>query len=274
MSDKQKYPKVVVGAFVFNEKDELFLMKTKQWKNLYTVPGGGVELNETMVEAAKREVKEETNIDIKNMELIPVSEGLNLTNDIYSKPEDHLIFINFKAEVKEVKNIKLNKEGTGYKWLKPKEWLKRKDINKSARELIENYLLDEETYEHRYKRALADYQNLLKRTAEEKQEFVKYANEQLVLEIIPVYDNLKISLEHACSETKKNGWLEGVEHVVKQFESVLKNLGVEEIETKGKKFDHHTMDAIEGKGKKVKKEVRPGYKLNGKVIVPAKVVVG
>jgi len=127
--------------------------------------------------------------------------------------------------------------------------------------------------EHKYKRALADYQNLLKRTAEEKQEFVKFANEQLLHEILPVYDNLKLALEHADKASDNTNIRDGVKYVIKQFKDILNNLGVEEIETIGKKFDHNTMEAVEGKGDKVKKEVKPGYKLHGKVIVPAKVIV-
>jgi len=126
---------------------------------------------------------------------------------------------------------------------------------------------------HRYKRALADYQNLLKRTAGEKMEFAKYANEQLLHEILPVYDNLKMSLKFSDKEADENGWLKGVKYVVKQFRDVLEKLGVEEIKTKNEKFNPEIMEALEGKGKKVKKEVKAGYKLNGKVIVPAKVIV-
>lgn len=128
--------------------------------------------------------------------------------------------------------------------------------------------------EHKYKLALADYQNLLKRTAKDKQEFVKYANEQLFFELIPVYDNLKISLSFANNNADKNGWTEGVKYIVKQFKDFLTNMGVKEIKTKGEKFDPELMEAIKGKGKKVKKEIKAGYKLNGKVIIPAKVIVG
>ena len=127
--------------------------------------------------------------------------------------------------------------------------------------------------ESKYKRALADYQNLLKRTAEEKQEFAKYANEGWVREILPVYDNLKISLVHIDEEAKGNGWAEGIKYVIKQFAEILKNMGVEEIVAKGKKFDHNTMEAIEGKGDKVSEVVKPGYILKDKVIVPAKVIL-
>ena len=58
--------------------------------------------------------------------------------------------------------------------------------------------------DNKYKRALADYQNLLKRTAKEKEEFFKYSSEQLITEFIPVYDNLKMSLNHTDEQIEKN----------------------------------------------------------------------
>lgn len=128
--------------------------------------------------------------------------------------------------------------------------------------------------DNKYKRALADYQNLLKRTAKEKEDFFKYSSEKLITEFIPVYDNLKMSLEHTDEQIEKSSWLEGVKYVLKQFKSILEGVGVEEISTVGQKFDHNTMEAISGEGNLVIKEVKPGYKLNGKMIIPARVVLG
>lgn len=147
-----------------------------------------------------------------------------------------------------------------------KEEKKKKHLSKDVIE-IEKY----NELEGRYKRALADYQNLQKRNIEEKNDFVKYANENLLREILPIYDNLKTSLLHINSEASQNGWAEGIKYVIKQFKEVLKNAGVEEIETKGQEFDINTMEAVEGKGEKVKKEIKAGYKLNGKLIIAAKV---
>ncbi len=127
-----------------------------------------------------------------------------------------------------------------------------------------------ELAEEKYKRALADYQNLLKRSAKEKQEFAKYANEMLLTEIIPVYDNLKISLQFS-DEKNHEAWLEGVKYVQKQFLIALNNSGVEEVKTVGERFDPETMEALEGEGEVVVSEKKPGYKLNGKLIIPAKV---
>lgn len=130
-----------------------------------------------------------------------------------------------------------------------------------------------EPWEHQYKRALADYQNLLKQTAKDKEEFVKYALGDFLHDILPVYDHLKMSLQGLNEEESKNAWVEGVRHVLKQFKEVLSVRGIEEIKTVGEKFDHNTMEAIDGAGETVKQEIMPGYKLNGRVIRPAKVIV-
>ncbi len=153
--------------------------------------------------------------------------------------------------------------------IKNKEKSKKEDKKKKEKKPDLKKMLEE--MENKYKRALADYQNLLKQSAKEKEEFIKYANEQLILDIIPVFDNLKTSLSHIDKKAEESGWAEGIKYVIKQFEDVLTNLGLEQIKTEGEKFDPHTMEALDGDGEKVLKELKPGYKLNGKVIVAARV---
>ncbi len=133
--------------------------------------------------------------------------------------------------------------------------------------------LEEESSEQKYLRALADYQNLLKQNAREKVEFAKFALEDFLHELLPVYDHLKLSIKGLSDEEKKNAWVEGVSYVLNQFKTTLENKGVEEIKTEGQIFNHDEMEAVDGKGEKVKSEIMPGYKLNGKVIRVAKVVV-
>ncbi len=138
----------------------------------------------------------------------------------------------------------------------------------------------EQNYEEKYKRALADYQNLLKRTEAEKQELAKFANEQLLLKIIPIYDNLRLAWEHLKKGEKKNNVLEGLGYILKQFKDVLVELGVKEIETKQKVFDPQTMEAVEtekttdkAKDNLVAREIKPGYCLHDRTLIPARVVV-
>ena len=132
---------------------------------------------------------------------------------------------------------------------------------------------DDESWENKYLRALADYQNLLRQSAKEKSDFVKFALEDFLQDIIPVYDHLKLSLKGLGEEEAKSAWVEGVKHVLKQFKTILEARGVEEIKTEGEKFNHDEMEALDGEGDKVKSEVMPGYKLNGKVLRAAKVIV-
>lgn len=285
MAEEKQYPRLVVGAFIFNDKNELFMISSVQWKGLYTVPGGKVEIDETLEEAVKREIKEETEMDLKNIKFISVSEGLGLY-DNYTKPENHLVFVNYRAEAVNDDVIKLNEEGLKYKWLKPEDWLKGNNVAPTAREIIEKFFVNkndkdgEENYKDKYLRALADYQNLIRQTARDKDDFAKYANERLLLEILPVYDNLKTSINFSDESAQGNGWLEGIKFVIKQFKDALNSLGVEEVKTVGEKFDHNKMEAVseeETDNKKkdgmVAQELKAGYALNGKVIVPARVVV-
>lgn len=125
----------------------------------------------------------------------------------------------------------------------------------------------------KYLRALAEQQNLIKRQAAEKEDFVRYANEEVLTEFIAVYDHLKLSIGSLPDNEKASAWVKGVEYTVKQFKDLLNVNGVEEIKTVGEKFDHNTMEALEGSGEKVAKEVMAGYKLNGKVIRAARVVL-
>lgn len=282
MSEK-KYPIAVIGAFIFNDKDELLILKAPRWQNKYMVPGGKIEYNEKIIDAVKREIKEEINLKIEDIEFISVSEGVNLGKK-YDADQKHLIFLNYKARAKKIDKIKLNEEATKYKWLTPEECLKQ-DLGETIRDVINKNLLNNESFEHRYKRALADYQNLIKRSAEERGEFLKYANEQFILEILPIYENLKVSVEHNDNNTS-DPWFEGVKYVLRQFDDILKTQGLEEIKTVGEKFDINTMEAVEDSRNKneekedenkkdvVVKQIKAGYKLKGKVIVPAKVIVG
>ncbi len=160
-------------------------------------------------------------------------------------------------------------------WARPKKmFLETVEVDGKKKLRFKFIKEENESWENKYKRALADYQNLVKQNDKDKQEFVKYAIGDFLHDILPVYDHLKMSLSSLNGDEEKSPWVEGVKHVLKQFKEVLNNKGIEEIKTIGEKFNHETMEALEGEGEKVKKEVMPGYKLKNKVIRPAKVIVG
>lgn len=123
--------------------------------------------------------------------------------------------------------------------------------------------------EESWKRALADYKNLEKRTHEEKAVFAQYANGSLLQKFISILDLLE----------KVSGYLkdEGLEMIIKEFKQILTNEGIKEIEALGKDFDPTIMDAIDitdGEKNKVIEVVVKGYYHNGKLLRPAGVKVG
>ena len=160
-------------------------------------------------------------------------------------------------------------------WVRPREmFLEEVEVEGEKKPRFEFLKDDEEpSWEHKCKLAVADYQNLIKKTAADKTEFAKYAISDLLEDIIPVYDHLKMSLQALPAEEENNAWVTGVKYVLKQFKDILEARGVTEIKTVGEKFDHNTMEALEGQGEIVVKEIMPGYKLNGRLIKAAKVIV-
>jgi nucleoside triphosphatase len=266
------YPEPVAGILIYNDKGEMLLTKNPKWGDLWNLPGGHIELGEAMEDAAKREAEEETGLKVDNIKF------LGCQNVIYPKEfyeKKHFIALDFAAKLVGGE-IKKSDKNTEYIWIMPAKALEKLKINPFTADTIKRFLQKNENFEDKYKRALADYQNLLKQAAKEKAEFAKYANEMIILNILPVYDNLKIALIHANGEKMA----EGIKHVANQFKEILKNFGVEEIIAENKEFDHNQMEAVEEKetddkksDRKVAEEISAGYKLNGKIIKAARVAV-
>ena len=123
----------------------------------------------------------------------------------------------------------------------------------------------------KWKRALADYQNLEKNTQENQQQWIDFASGQLILKLLPVLQHLTKSAKHLDNE--------GLDLTIEQFKKALFEEGLEEIkiipgETK---FNADTMECIQvkkGKQEIILEVLEKGYNLKEKVIKPAKVVVG
>lgn len=130
--------------------------------------------------------------------------------------------------------------------------------------------------ENALKRAVADYHNLEKRVSEGRSELTTWGTIELIKKLLTVLDYLEQSTTGASEEEKKSSWFKGVEMAVKSFKDVLKSEGLEEISADGL-FDpslHEALDTQPGEDNKILSVARKGYKLNGKVLRPAGVVVG
>jgi molecular chaperone GrpE len=133
----------------------------------------------------------------------------------------------------------------------------------------------------KYMRLYADFDNFRKRSIKERAEYLKYAGEEAWKMLLPVVDDFERSIKANEQVNDAKGVMEGVRLVYHKLTTILKQAGVEAMDSIGKEFNAETMEAITNipapspdlKGKVVD-EVEKGYLFNGKVIRYAKVVVG
>lgn len=127
-----------------------------------------------------------------------------------------------------------------------------------------------------WQRARADYQNLKKEFERKEMQFMSDAKEIFLEEFLPIYDHLKRALAEPIDASHVKEWRAGMEQIEAQWLAVLKKLGVEAVPTLNEKFNPDIHLAIEhrGSGDMVIEEMQGGYRVNGRLLYPAKVVVG
>jgi len=127
----QQYPEPTVGALIFNVEGKIFLMASPKWKGKFAVPGGHVEIGETLEQAVRREVKEETNLDVEEVQFVKFQEFI--LGKEFHKPM-HFLFFDFRCTTKGG-NVVLNDEGTNFLWITVEEAL-HLPLASSTRSLI------------------------------------------------------------------------------------------------------------------------------------------
>jgi molecular chaperone GrpE len=135
-------------------------------------------------------------------------------------------------------------------------------------------------YKSRYMRLYAEFENARKRMERERQEFVKYASEDVVVGFLSVLDNLELTVQAAMNKHEDyEAFRKGIEMVMTQVYELLKKQGVEPIVTDGQKFDPHcheilmqeeNQDQVDGA---ILQVFQKGYKMHEKVIRTAKIKV-
>jgi len=143
-------------------------------------------------------------------------------------------------------------------------------------------LLDDErgkaqAYMQNWQRAAADYQNFKRRVEEERTETARFANAALVINLLPLADDLERALQNVDTHLAGLTWVDGIRLILRKFQAVLEMSGVEEIQADGQTFDPSQHEAVSqgpGEENKVIAVVQKGYRLGDRVIRPAMVVVG
>ena len=131
---------------------------------------------------------------------------------------------------------------------------------------------------NKYLRLYAEFENYKKRVIKDKEELIKYGNESLLYDLLPVVDSLEMALQHAADDVA-SGLVQGVELTLKEMRRSLEKYGLIPIEAEGKPFDpavHHAMahlerdDVVENI---VVEEYRKGYMFRDKVLRASLVAV-
>lgn len=171
-----------------------------------------------------------------------------------------------KENKKEPQN---NKKEEKIVTLKESEYLELKEEADRAKEHWDKIL-----------RLQADFENTRKRIDREKQDFLRFANEGIILELLNILDDLERTVEMAqLKHQDLSSFLKGVEMILAHLYEMLKEYGVKPIEAQGKIFDPHYHEAlmqVEDNNlaeHTVVEELQKGYLLNDKVIRTAKVKV-
>jgi molecular chaperone GrpE len=152
-------------------------------------------------------------------------------------------------------------------------------INSADQEALQEDIMAElQEMNSKYLRLYAEFENYKKRVVKDKEELIKFGNEGLLYDLLPVMDNLEMALKHATNDVS-SGLVQGVEITLKEMRKTLEKYGLSPIETEGKPFDpavHHAMTQVEQDDvgeNMVVEEYRKGYMLKDKVLRASLVAV-
>ncbi len=133
------YPLVTVGGLIFASDRELLLVRSKKWSDLYSLPGGKVELGETREDAFRREVFEETGLKLTNIQFAIVQDCI-YSPEFWDKK--HFVMNDYVAHLDPAytkDDVVLNEEAYEYLWVAPKKALLY-PLHRECRILIEWFL--------------------------------------------------------------------------------------------------------------------------------------
>jgi nucleoside triphosphatase len=116
---EQSFPEPTVGVFIFDNDGELLLLRSHKWPGGYTVPGGHVELGERLEQAAQREAREETGLEIRDLRFLCWQEFVY--DPAFWKPR-HFIFFDYACRADST-DVRLNDEAETFLWIEPEKAL-------------------------------------------------------------------------------------------------------------------------------------------------------
>jgi molecular chaperone GrpE len=134
-----------------------------------------------------------------------------------------------------------------------------------------------EKYLASWQRSQADFANYKKRSEQEKEEIIEFANSMLLCNLLPIIDDLERAFASVPAEFDESHWTEGIRLIYNKLKTTLEVQGLTEIEAQGEPFDPRLHEAVmqqEGEEGVVLGETQKGYKFKERVIRPSLVIVG
>lgn len=273
-------------AVLYDQTTKKFLLAryAPPYKPAWSFVGGRIDEGETdLLESLEREIVEEAG-DIRYQVVGPIDAELGERIRL-----GYLVLY-------EGGDITLSAEHSEYAWFTSQEIEDHEDMRPEIKQFVSaaQKRLKEGEYLDDLKRLQADFENYKKRQAESQKELGGYLIEKLLLDIIPVLDNFRMSTSHVPEGDRETPWVMGIRYIERQLEDALRGHGVEVLPVReGDRFDPHLHEAIESKEQapenskeaedekteeSEKKEVvakvlQNGYRIGDRVVRPAKVVV-
>jgi phosphoglycolate phosphatase-like HAD superfamily hydrolase/ADP-ribose pyrophosphatase YjhB (NUDIX family) len=126
-------PVVTVGALIFDDCDRVLMVRTHKWSNLWGIPGGKTRFGERSEAALRREIKEETDLDVEDIRFVLAQDCIH-SREFYR--DAHFVLLNYTCRCPGPPAVRLNEEALEFRWVTPDAALKMR-LNEPTRVLIE-----------------------------------------------------------------------------------------------------------------------------------------
>jgi phosphoglycolate phosphatase len=125
-------PIVTVGALIYNPQGDVLMIRTHKWSNLWGIPGGKIKWGETSVAALRREIREETGLEVADIQFVLVQDCIH-SKEFYR--EAHFVLLNYTCRCPGEPAVKLNDEAREFRWVTLAQALEM-PINQPTRKLL------------------------------------------------------------------------------------------------------------------------------------------
>jgi ADP-ribose pyrophosphatase YjhB (NUDIX family)/phosphoglycolate phosphatase-like HAD superfamily hydrolase len=134
-------PLVTVGALIFDSSGKVLMLHTHKWSDLWGIPGGKIKWGESSLDALRREVKEETALDIEQIEFVLVQDCIH-SKEFYR--DAHFVLLNYTCRCVGEPRVQLNDEAREFRWVTPEEALDM-PLNQPTRRLLSVVMQNEKS---------------------------------------------------------------------------------------------------------------------------------